>query len=109
MLSSSIGHPLEENESRPLLRPLSEAWVSRIWFSIAAGSLVALWCVLDSWNHDMSSQLFLFSEKGTMNGGLSHDDLFHNEPFNYALTLAFLQFAFSGLVFCVLFAVKAAR
>merc|ERR1719446_859293 len=31
------------------------------------------------------------------------------EPFKYTLTLAFLQFSFTGLVFCSMFAIKAAH
>lgn len=104
MLSSSIGCPKDDHESRPLLSSLSEATVSRTWFIFAVGALVAVWCALDSWNHDMSSRLFQFSEQGTMSQGHS---ILTKEPFKYALTLAFLQFAFSGLVFCFLFAVKA--
>lgn len=109
MLQSSIGSPIDEQETRPLLRPLSIEWVSRAWLVVIAGSLATVWCVLDSWNHDMSSQLFKLSEvKGLMVDKRSGMVLQATEPFKYTLTLAFLQFAFAGLVFCTLFAMKAA-
>jgi hypothetical protein len=72
------------------------------------GSLVLMWCALDSWNHDMGSHLFRMSEMKTWS--VDHTSGAHafHEPFKYTLTLAFLQFAFMGLVFGAMFAIRQA-
>jgi len=49
------------------------------------------WCLLDSWNRDVSSNLFGVSE------AKDAKDVSH--PFNFPLTLAFFQFAFMGVLF----------
>jgi len=95
-------------QNRKLLCSLSEGLIRRIWLVAIVGGLVVMWCVLDSWNHDMSSQLFHMSEvkglKADNSSGLFRRVL---EPFKYTLTLAFLQFAFMGIVYCSIFAGKA--
>jgi len=93
-------------ESRPLLSSLSERTTGYIWLSFIIGSLVVMWCVLDSWNHDMSAHLFQMSEVRSLSANSSVDNI--REPFKYTLTLAFLQFAFMGLVFASIFAIKQA-
>lgn len=77
---------------------VSVTLMRRIWVMVIVGSLVVMWCVLDSWNHDMSSELFQIS--GT--------DIVGGSSFKYMLTLAFLQFLFMAVVFCSMFAAKAA-
>lgn len=87
-------------------RSLSESLSRRIWLVFIVACLAVMWCALDSWNHEMGAQLFQMSEvkgftvdrSGTLRGVL--------EPFKYTLTLAFLQFAFAGFVFCSMFAGK---
>jgi len=92
-----------------MLYPFSENVIHRLWVLFIIGGLVLTWCVLDSWNHDMNAHLFQISEvkgltvdhaSGMLTGVL--------EPFKYTLTLAFLQFAFVGVVFCFIFALKIA-
>jgi len=96
-------------EHRPLLRSLSDAQVSRMWFAVTVGALVTAWCVLDSWNHTTISNIFQQSEvKGQVLNPFTGETLTELQPFNYTLTLAFLQFAFMGLVFGLLFAFHAA-
>lgn len=86
-------------ENGSLFRSLSDSLIHRTWLVCIIVGLVAMWCVLDSWNHAMSAELFKMSY-----GRLESP----SEPFKYTLTLAFLQFAFVGLVFCSLFGFKAA-
>merc|ERR1719345_271851 len=99
-------------------------------FVTVIGALVCAWCLLDSWNRQVSSDLFAASEvkseriynvlsgetiqfntkpdstltmtapedevdMQTMNR--THADVSY--PFNFPLTLAFIQFAFMGLLF----------
>lgn len=86
-------------ETRPLLGSLAESTTQRIWLTCIITGLVVAWCVLDSWNHDMSSHLFQMSEEH----GLSVP-----QTFKYTLTLAFLQFAFMAFVFCAIFMARVA-
>lgn len=87
---------------------LTENVIRRLWLLCIIGGLVMTWCVLDSWNHDMNAQLFHMSEvkritfdhSGMLRGSL--------EPFKYTLTLAFVQFAFVGTVFCSIYVGMAA-
>lgn len=96
-------------EDRPHLRSLSETSVSRIWFALSVGALVVGWCVLDSWNHESTSGIFQhIAVKDEVLNPFTGQTLIEHEHFTYTLTLAFLQFAFLGLVFCSIFAVKAA-
>lgn len=88
---------------------MSEALIRRSWLVVIVGSLVVMWCMLDSWNHEMSSSLFQMSEVKSMNVDRSGALSAVTEPFKYTLTLAFLQFSFTGLVFCSMFAIKAAH
>jgi len=88
----------DAQENHTLLRSLSEALTQRIWVVCIITSLVVTWCVLDAWNHDMSSQLYQMSE-------VKGDTL---QSFKYTLTLTALQFAFVGVVSCSIFAGTAA-
>lgn len=95
-------------EQRPLLRSLSEVSVNRIGFGGAVAVLVIAWCVLDSWNHTVISNIFRQSEvRGNVLNPFTGQNVTELNPFNYTLTLAFLQFAFMGIVFSFIFALKA--
>jgi len=67
------------------------------------GALVCGWCLLDSWNRSLSADLFAFQETTTLLPGKvpfdSNTYSIVSYPFNFPLTLAFLQFAFMGLLF----------
>jgi hypothetical protein len=82
-------------EKKPLLRELSQASVGHVWLTTIAVVLIIAWCILDSWNHDMNAELAASLSSPTM------------EPLvGYALTLAFLLFAFAAVVFLNLFLVS---
>lgn len=96
---------MSASQDRPLLWSLSETFVNYSWSVFGIGALVAAWCVLDSWNHETISGIYKQTEvtdeymnpfTGEMVAAL--------EPFSYTLTLAFLQFAFMGLAFVLIFA-----
>lgn len=103
MQSADVKQPSQERYA------FSENVVRRLWLLFIIGGLVMTWCVLDSWNHDMNAHLFQMSEvkrvtfdhsSGMLRGSL--------EPFKYTLTLAFMQFAFVGMVFCSIYVGMAA-
>lgn len=90
-----------EPEEQPLIRPMPQPLMGKICFLAMVVVAVCSWCILDSWNHDMSSVLFEISEvkneridpfTGQITADVSH-------PFNYPLTLAFFQFLFMGIIF----------
>merc|ERR1740130_1027636 len=102
------GKSTGQEEHQPLLRSLSEASVNRIWLAVSVGALVVAWCVLDSWNHTTISGIFQMGEPteevlNPFTGQFSSE----LKPFNYTLTLAFLQFAFMAMVFSLIFALHA--
>lgn len=95
-------------ESRPLLNALSTKSVSLAWLLLIIGGLIIAWCTLDSWSHEMSSELFHTSEvKNTITDPFTGELTQVLEPFQYTFTLAFMQFAFMSLVFCIVFLVRA--
>jgi len=113
--AAAKGRTFEELEkrcnstSRPLLGSLSERVACYIWPLFLTGSLVLMWCVLDSWNHDMGAHLFQMSEKNTSSVDPSSGVIINiREPFKYTLTLAFLQFTFMAVVFGSMFVISQA-
>lgn len=109
MQSADVMQPSQERHGFFRQERLAEDVQRRLWLLCSIAGLVMTWCVLDSWNHDMNSYLFQMSEvkritfdhsSGTLRGSL--------EPFKYTLTLAFLQFAFVGVVFCSIYVGMAA-
>jgi hypothetical protein len=64
------------------------------------------WCVVDSWNHDVSEQLYRMSEVKGLDADRGVIEAV-SEPFHYTFTLAFLQFAFMAFVFCAIYAAMA--
>merc|ERR1719265_1196091 len=92
-----------EREDQPLIRPMESALMGKICFLTMVGIAICAWCVLDTWNHDVSSELFGIAEVKNqridlMTGQISADV---THPFNYPLTLALFQFIFMGIVFLV--------
>jgi len=88
-------------EQTPLIPPMAQPLMGKICFLTMVSVAVWAWCVLDTWNHDVSSDLFGITEvknqqidpfTGQITGDVSH-------PFNYPLTLAFFQFLFMAVVF----------
>merc|ERR1719456_445855 len=88
------------DETLPLLRPMSQASVGTLCIFAVAAGLTAGWCLLDSWNHDVSSQLFGLAE---VTGIAVKDNKANLNQFNAPLLLAFMQFLFMGLLFLMLF------
>jgi hypothetical protein len=88
------------DETLPLLRPMSQASVGTLCIFAVAGGLTAGWCLMDSWNHDVSSQLFGLAEVTGLHIEENKANLNH---FNAPLLLAFLQFLFMGVLFSSLF------
>jgi len=80
-------------ESKPLLRELPQVSMGHMWLGVIVASLVTAWCILDSWNHDINSQLAEWVQMGDAN-------------VSYALTLAFILFAFAAFVFLGMFLVS---
>lgn len=98
-------------ENRSILNPLSESSVSKLWFACSVGALVVAWCAFDAWNHETTSGIFQQSVvKGKVPNPFTGGTWTELQPFTYPLTLAFIQFVFVGMVFCVLaFASLASR
>lgn len=96
-------------EGQPLLKPMSQSSIGGLWAMFTVTILAAVWCVLDSWNHDVSGQLFGMREivgAHVDKGGAITGDV---HGFQYPLLLAFLQFGFMGLIFLALFLAVAAQ
>lgn len=79
---------------------MSQASVGTLCIFAVAGGLTAGWCLMDSWNHDVSSQLFGLAEVTGLHIEENKANLNH---FNAPLLLAFLQFVFMGVLFSSLF------
>jgi hypothetical protein len=106
----------QDNGSGSILRGVPETLTQRVWLIFIVTGLVASWCILDSWNHDMSSHLFQLSSaksfiahtSGQVEKEMDVASWNPTGPFAYTLTLCFLQFAFLGCVFLAFFAARAA-
>jgi len=90
-----------DGESKPLIQAVAPASMGKACFVAVVGALVCGWCILDSWQHDVSAQLFGVKQIkdpkiNPLTGEITADV---NHPFTYPLTLAFFQFAFMGLIF----------
>jgi hypothetical protein len=88
-------------EQQPLVQSLAPASMGKACFLAVVGALVCGWCILDSWQRDVSTQLFglqqVTNPKVDSSTGEITADVKH--PFTYPLTLAFFQFAFMGVIF----------
>jgi len=98
MLSNALANA---GEQQPLTQKVAQSSMGKACFLAVVGALVCGWCILDSWMHASSSQLFGVAQvtnpkinqlTGQVTGDVSH-------PFTYPLTLAFFQFAFMGMIF----------
>jgi hypothetical protein len=63
-------------------------------------SLCLVWCVVDKWNTDVVVALFQIGDMQVLDHGVKVNRL---PKFDFPLTLAFLQVAFSGVVFLFVF------
>lgn len=99
-MAARAAPPGTHDETLPLLRPMSQASVGTLCVFAVAGGLTAGWCLMDSWNHDVSSQLFGLAEVTGLEIDKNKADL---AKFNAPVLLAFLQFVFMGILFSVLF------
>jgi len=88
-------------EAQPLIPPMAQPVMGKICFLSIVCVSVWSWCILDWWNHDVSSVLFQLSDGSDMQinpiTGQVIGEAKH--PFTFVLTLAFFQFAFMGVVF----------
>jgi hypothetical protein len=83
---------------------MSKNSVGTLCVFAVASLLTFCWCLMDSWNHDVSNQLFAVAEVRRVqvgSGGLDVD--MTQNSFKAPLLLAFLQFVFMGVVFSLLF------
>jgi len=97
-------------EDSPLLRPMPGQTAGGICTCGVVAILAASWCVLDFWNRKVSDDLFNIgnirmldmTNKHYTHGGYS--EVFAPfTKFAYPLTLAFLQFAFMGMLFLTMY------
>lgn len=93
----------DATETQPLLRPMSKNSVGTLCIFAVSSLLTFCWCMMDSWNHDVSNQLFGISEGKRIEvlPGMTVDE--KERTFNAPLLLAFLQFSFMGIAFSMLF------
>lgn len=99
------------DENQPLMRPMPSTNVGTLCFITMFSGLVALWCIVDQWNRSVSDALFDLGNMrmATMDPDLAKQGIMvmhTSKPFpnfSYPLFLAFMQFAFMGLVFLALF------
>lgn len=86
------------------VRPMSQLNVATLCSCATVGMLAIGWCFLDSWNRQISADLFNIGNVRMMD--LDQDGVPEAvapfTKFSYPLTLAFLQFVFMGIVFLVL-------
>jgi hypothetical protein len=62
--------------------------------------LAISWCLLDFWNHQLSTDLFHIGDLRMLHLSQSKPQVMSPfKDFSYPLTLAFIQFAFMGIVF----------
>lgn len=93
-----------DGEVQPLLRALPRKNVTTLCTLSIVALLTLTWCVVDMWNRDVSTQLFSIGDMKKMridreNAKIEVQSM---PPFEFPLTLAFMQFAFMGLVFLAL-------
>lgn len=84
---------------------MSKNSVGTLCIFAVASLLTFCWCMMDSWNRDVSNQLFGVSEvkRVQVSPGITADVDTKQNSFHAPLLLAFLQFVFMGIVFSMLF------
>mmetsp|Transcript_4178 Transcript_4178/g.7583 ORF Transcript_4178/g.7583 Transcript_4178/m.7583 type:complete len:403 (+) Transcript_4178:98-1306(+) len=87
------------NERQPLMKSLSPSTTASLCTAFVVLGLVMAWCVADLGQRALSSDLFnMAMMKPTPKGPDFH-------AFAYPLTLAMVEFAFTGLLFALIYAV----
>lgn len=86
-----------ENERQPLTKSLSPSTTASLCAAFVVFALVMAWCINDFWQRALNTDLFNMT---TMRQSPAGTD-FHN--FDYPLTLAIVEFAFTGLLFTLLY------
>jgi len=88
----------QENERQPLLKSLPQSTAGSLCTAFVVFGLVIAWCINDFWQRALNSDLFnIATMRATANGTIFH-------AFSYPLTLAFVEFAFTGLLFAIIYA-----
>jgi len=101
-------------ERQPLLQSsqsLTPASVGKLWLVVVVTGLTAVWCVVDSWSHEMNSKLFQIRESKKVlidEGSWQVIGVLKDDPFTHTLTLTFIQFAFMAVIFTTLFGLQLA-
>lgn len=99
-----------DDEGQPLLHEgFAPKKVGLLCATTVVVGLALAWCVVDTWNRDVSSQLFNIGslKKLKVNDASKEVEVNSMRAFEFPLTLAFMQFAFMGLVFLALWWVSA--
>merc|ERR1719424_819832 len=77
--------------------------VSKLCIGLTLFILTLSWCLLDNWNHQVSSQLFNLEAVKDLHVNPGTGDLETAvDKFSYPLALAFAQFIFMGVFFLLL-------
>jgi len=99
MLSNTRGG--DAGEQQALIQKVAPSSMGSACFLAVVGALVCGWCLLDSWQHQISAELFGVAEIKNPNVNLLTGEVSADvsNPFTYPLTLAFFQFAFMGVIF----------
>jgi len=100
-----------KDETQPLMRPMSQTHVGSLCFMAMLAGLAIIWCVVDQWNISVANALFTLGDlrMASIDTDLAQEGLmvFHTSKpfpgFNYPLSLAFIQFAFMGLLFLAIY------
>jgi len=108
MFAPRTSEELPPVETQPLLKPIPANNMGKLCIIAVVSGLVMSWCCLDTWNRNVSTQLFEIGDLQKLSldplTGLIVADDTHLESFTFPLTLVFLQLVFMGLVFLLLFA-----
>jgi len=88
-----------ENERQPLTKSLAPSTTASLCTAFVVFGLVMAWCINDFWQRALNSDLFNMTTMKMTSAGTD----FHT--FAYPLTLAIVEFAFTGLLFTFVYAV----
>lgn len=100
-----------QGETQPLMRSMASRSVGSLCFITMLAGLAVLWCIVDQWNRTVSDTLFDIGnvrmaslDADAAEKGMLAVSTFKPFPsFGYPLFLAFVQFAFMGLLFLAVF------
>lgn len=99
-----------DGEGQPLIRAMPSQTTKKLCSFTVISLLVAAWCILDTWNSQVSDALTSIGIVKNVAPSIDSDgqDQYMVQdiiPFSFPLTLAMIQFGFMGFVFIVLWLV----